>query len=640
MSDLFDPYRVWLGIPPESRPPTHYELLGISASETEAAVINAAVVRQSTYVRNFQIGKNAADANRILNEIAAAKVCLLDPAKRANYDAEIRLRPKAVAAAVPPVAPPSPAPVGLSDNIDLLMAAPLRMSPTPADVAPPRHAATLGSASNRQRSQFVWQFSARSALTLAILLTILALWQRKADEPSPVTAASAPKLGSAQGDVQSTESGAHPPLDYRVAPAHTPPPVDVTLDPAKTAEVKPSPADDKNSKRGRGLAADDTDTNPKRQRGEEQPRATAVPADARPTRADNETRKTEDPRVETSPPIPKSKIENPKPARQPAADGAWPADAPPPAIAPFDEEQARQHQQAWADYLKLPQEYTNSVGMKFVLIPPGEFTMGSTAEEIKETLKHVHPNDWHWQGYIKSEAPRHKVVLARPFYVAVHEVTQKEYEAVMGANPSYFAKTRPGEQQRQQIADLDTANFPVENVSWNDAAEFCAKLSKQQELKPFYFRAGETVTGLKGTGYRLPTEAEWEFACRAGTSTKFWNGDASPAGWFLDNSGGRTHEVEELASNAFGLFDVHGNVWEWVEDSCQRTFYGRFVKKPAIDPQSPFSAGAQRVIRGGDWSYFTSYCRSASRNAYGPTYRGTGIGFRVVLVAVLPRASR
>ncbi|MGH7137897.1 MAG: hypothetical protein ACREHD_19275, partial [Pirellulales bacterium] len=179
MSDSFDPYRVWLGIPPESRPPTHYELLGISPSETEAAAINAAVVRQSSYVRNFQIGKNAADANRILNEIAAAKVCLLDPAKRANYDAEIRARRTTVTAANPAVVPPPPAPaapVGLSDDVDLLMVAPLTVSPPPADAAPQQRAAPPLTANARRRAQLVWQLPAGIALSLVIVLNQLFFW--------------------------------------------------------------------------------------------------------------------------------------------------------------------------------------------------------------------------------------------------------------------------------------------------------------------------------------------------------------------------------------------------------------------------------------------------------------------------------
>jgi len=318
----------------------------------------------------------------------------------------------------------------------------------------------------------------------------------------------------------------------------------------------------------------------------------------------------------------------------------WPADAPPPAIAPFNADEAKQHQAAWAKYLDIPVEYENSLGMKFRLMPPGEFVMGSTPEEIAAALK-VAGEDEAWQERIKSEAPQHKVVLTQPVYVGVTEVTQSQYEQVMGTNPSHFAATGEG---KDAVADLETGNHPVEMVSWNDAAEFCAKLSQQELLKPFYFRSGETVTPLDGTGYRLPTEAEWESACRAGTTTRFWSGNADQdlvsAGLFRSNSGSRTHAAGELKANPFGLSDVHGNVWEWVQDNWDPAFYGKFEENAAINPSSPFSAGSQRVFRGGYYFAYPSLCRSSNRNARHPSSRINFIGFRVVLVAESVRVSR
>ena len=316
----------------------------------------------------------------------------------------------------------------------------------------------------------------------------------------------------------------------------------------------------------------------------------------------------------------------------------WPAEAPPPAIAPFDAEQAQQHQEAWAKYLGVPVEYTNSLGMKFRLIPPGEFTMGSTKEEIEEALK-VAPNDKQWQESVKSEAPQHKVILTQPIYLGVNEVTQAEYEKVMGVNPSQFAPTGI---HKEAVAGLETTEHPVETVSWNDAVEFCAKLSKQEKLKPFYFRAGETITPLDGTGYRLPSEAEWEFACRAGTATKYWIGDQDEdlvrAGWFGGNSGGRTHAAGELKANPFGLYDIHGNVWEWMQDWWEPTYYGEFQEKPALDPNGPSSAGSQRVIRGGHWGGPAPHFRASFRNASGAGRSGN-VGFRVSLSVEAVRQS-
>jgi formylglycine-generating enzyme required for sulfatase activity len=134
--------------------------------------------------------------------------------------------------------------------------------------------------------------------------------------------------------------------------------------------------------------------------------------------------------------------------------------------------------------------------MKFRLIPPGEFQMGSTPEQIQKALK-VSDEDEHWRERIQSEAPQHNVVLTQSVYVGVTEVTQTQYEQVMGTNPSHFATPGKG---KDVVAGLETGNHPVEMVSWNDAAEFCAKLSQQEQLKPFYSRSGETVTPVEGTG--------------------------------------------------------------------------------------------------------------------------------------------
>ncbi len=180
-------------------------------------------------------------------------------------------------------------------------------------------------------------------------------------------------------------------------------------------------------------------------------------------------------------------------------------------------------------------------------------------------------------------------------------------------------------------------------MNWNDVAEFCERLSQQEQLQPFYFRSGDTITALDGTGYRLPTEAEWEFACRAGTTTRFWIGDQDSdlmqAGWFVNNSGGRTHSVGDLETNPFGLSDIHGNVFEWVEDSWEPMYYAKFAENTAIDPSTRLSAGSLRLFRGGGWRDPASTCRSSDRYASASSTRSFNLGFRVVLAVDAVKAA-
>lgn len=312
----------------------------------------------------------------------------------------------------------------------------------------------------------------------------------------------------------------------------------------------------------------------------------------------------------------------------------WPADAPMPAIAPFSSEQARKHQDEWAEYLKIPREWENSIGMKFVLIPPGEFTMGATDEEIQELLReaeHEGSSSEPLKASVRSLAPQHRVCFTKPVYIGIHEVTQKQYETVLGMNPSGFAK---GGKSESGVVGMDTSNFPVEQVSWDDATEFCFKLSKREQLAPFYWRTGEKLTTSLRTGYRLPTDALWEFACRAGTTTKFWNGDSikdlTKVAWFGNPHGGCTHAVGELQSNPFGLFDTHGNLIEWCEDWWEESYFGSIRENPVINPTGP-PAGTQRVFRHGHWAGLPSFCGSSMRDKAGPTFRNICVGFRVAL---------
>ena len=248
----------------------------------------------------------------------------------------------------------------------------------------------------------------------------------------------------------------------------------------------------------------------------------------------------------------------------------------------------------------------NSLGMKMVLLPAGQFQMGSPDGEDKRKA---------------DEGPQHAVQLSRGFYLSAYEVTQQEYQTLMGENPA--AHAAQGD-RRELVQGLKTERFPVERVSWEEAVEFCRRLT-----------AAEAKLGHR---YRLPTEAEWEYACRAGTKTPFSMGadcsslqanfkGTSPYGRAATGpSLGRPAAVGSYEPNAWGLYDMHGNVGEWCAD-----FYGEeyYVAAGAVNPVGPIS-GEKRVVRGGTFSNAGTTCRSASRSSAPPGSHFLYIGFRVV----------
>jgi len=198
-----------------------------------------------------------------------------------------------------------------------------------------------------------------------------------------------------------------------------------------------------------------------------------------------------------------------------------------------------------------------------------------------------------------NEKPAHPVMLTKRFYVGKFPVTQEQYQQVIGANPSNFIGK----------------DNPVEQVSWDDAQAFCKKLAAQTKQ-----------------AVRLPTEAEWEYACRAGTTTMYYSGDMEAdlgrVAWYSANSKSGTHPVGQKEPNAFGLYDMHGNVWQWCQDWYAEDYYGKSL---ATDPEGPVQ-GTFRVLRGGSWDYSSMDCRSAFRRWYNPDRRKYYIGFRVVAV--------
>jgi formylglycine-generating enzyme required for sulfatase activity len=225
----------------------------------------------------------------------------------------------------------------------------------------------------------------------------------------------------------------------------------------------------------------------------------------------------------------------------------------------------------------LDKTLVNTIGMEFVLIPAGTFQMGSTTGD-------------------SDERPVHQVTISQPFYLGKYEVTQAQWQAVMGQNPSLFQ---------------GTPNLPVEQVWWDDVQEFIRKLNAKE---------GHTK-------YRLPTEAEWEYAARASTTTAYSFGDdATRLGeyaWYKGNAGERTHPVGKLKPNPWGLYDMHGNVWEWVQD-----WYQRYESEAVTDPRGP-DLGTHRSRRGCAWNNAAEVCRSTNRYS-SPGYRDDFLGFRLL----------
>jgi sulfatase modifying factor 1 len=234
-----------------------------------------------------------------------------------------------------------------------------------------------------------------------------------------------------------------------------------------------------------------------------------------------------------------------------------------------------------------PKNFTNSIGMKFVWIPPGSFVMGSPKEEKERS----------------DNETQHKVTLTRGFYMGVYTVTQEQWKEIMGNNPSQFK----GEK-----------NLPVEMVSWDDCQEFIKKMRKKDK-KP----------------YRLPSEAEWEFCCRAGTTTPFHFGETistDQANYFGEAVYGngkkgiyrkKTTPVGSFPANAWGLHDMHGNVLQWCQD-----MYGDYPQKDVVDPTGP-EKGEVPVLRGGSWNLYPDGCRSAYRLWDVPDHRNDTFGFRL-----------
>ncbi len=497
----FDPYHKWLGIPPAEQPVNHYRLLGVTLFESDPDVIDAATEQRVFYLRQCATGQHIPESQKLLNEVASARLCLFNPEKRRNYDQRLRQSLVQNRTATDPVAPAStphampwegqPDEVVEDAGVPEFNSAPLRRKASPQ-------------ASRRASVVVTPTRIAAAVLLLGVVIAGIAITSgggNRTEDSDELQQASSP---AAQAKVVQEKS------------------------PSITKPSVPTPPDLLDTK---SLVA--------------------------------------------------PKLLN----------------------APLTAAAAKQAQEEWAKYLQTEATLVNSIDMKFALIPSGDFDMGDD-----------------------SFGPVHRVRISQPFYLGVYEVTQLQYERVMGSNPSWFSRTGGG---KAQVSGLDTSDWPVEQVSWLDAQEFCRKLG---ELN------GEQT---KQRRYRLPTEAEWEYACRAGTKSRFHFGDvlngdkANVDGKFPEGATtkgpnlARPTSVGGYAANAFGLYDMHGNVWEWCEDVSDGQAY---AKRSGLTKDPLEKTGSDRVLRGGSWFNPAVNAGSAYRNWYTPDYRDYDFGVRLAQV--------
>ncbi len=238
----------------------------------------------------------------------------------------------------------------------------------------------------------------------------------------------------------------------------------------------------------------------------------------------------------------------------------------------------------------------NTLGMKFVKVPAGGLAMGKLCrQEDPDAYQKCQ------QEGRDDETPAHLVTVGA-FWMGQYEVTQAQWSAIMQNNPSYFDDGKLRE---------SSLNFPVENVSWEEVQEFLKRLSHRE-----------------GKQYRLPTEAEWEYACKSGGKDEKYCGgnDADAVAWHADNSGKRTHRVGTKRPNGLGIYDMSGNVWEWVSDWYDANYYS---VGPGYNPRGP-ADGVCKVNRGGSFDYGREFARTAARGGFNPSYRRKDLGFRVV----------
>jgi len=717
MQDVFDPYRKWLGIRATERPLNHYQLLGLEPFEDDTETISNAADQRIAFVRTLSLSDYADLTQRVLNELAAAKVCLLSRDLKGAYDRLLRARVETMKSVAVPPPPPPILPVlqvRVPASLPPVVAAANTPSTTPFVPAPPN--LSMGrrwrlTASLRRNALVV-----RAAVVmLGFVLVLAQIWWRQRDFG---TATLPTQMNNGDGITPSTLPEVGNERPRRVVGGNSNQPIGPQGEPARPKETEPNPGSSESvsvenpatgtinvdllaridpakdfvrgicSRVGDSLDAsgevfranfrfvlpnaymleivvtplDDDEVNSLAAylySGEtefiavlskdntclipvdgEDPRAQgrakkgAVFKNGRPNtivytvwddrldvKVDGETalewndfsrlkRRDRDQlfalegaggsfrfeRITVQPLVARSRV------------------TPPIAIVPFSAENANQHQEAWAKYLNTDVVTENKIGMKLVLIPPGKFMMGTA------------------NGGGGNEKPAHEVTLNKPFYLGEGEVTVEQYGRFIDD-----AAYPPGEKPEQWPGAISPMpDCPVNNVNWFDAILFCNWLSAKEGCKPAYERTGEKMEidntvrdvwrcDFASDGYRLPSEAEWEYACRAGSSDMFCFGNDEAElpryGSFAGNANRRIWPAGTRLANAWGLFDMHGNVWEWCWD-----WHGEYGAG-SVGPV----AGSCRVLRGGAFDNHASDCRSAFRGeGCQPVFRFGVFGFRVL----------
>ncbi len=494
MAEPFDPYYKWLAVPPEDQPPDFYQLVGVHTFEADPDVIENAADQRMVHLRTFQSGKHSEESQKLLNEVAAAKIVLLNPEKKAKYDETLREQMRLKAAGEDDEEISSQL-IGFLRAVELDKEAAAK--PKPAVSQPVKQPATASAAADDAAKKRLMFIGAGTGVLL--LLLIIGVWIL-------VSGGGPEEVAGTPG----TPKGQAPP-----------PPPPTSPQPKATPSTPTPPSVD--------------------------PDAASVPT--------------------SPPPLTRTPV----------------------------------------DISQLPKGFTIDLGsdvkMEFVLIPPGEFMMGSTEAEQNAMLREAESGGAYGAVQSIPGEVQHRVKIAKPFYLGKYEVSQAQWQVVMEDESS---------EHRGPMS-------PV-SVSWNDCQAFLSKLNEEF-----------TTTAAK---FALPTEAQWEYACRAGTATAFCFGDGpgmlGQYAWFRGNSTGKPHPVGKKKPNQWGLFDMHGNVWEWCGDWYGAEYY---ELSATHDPTGP-PDGQRRVKRGGSWTRLPVENRSAARGSDPPVQRRKDAGFRVMCSGV------